>query len=316
MFEKIYSNENQKKLIESMIKNNRVPHTIILTGKKGLGKLTFAKEIAGQLVNKKNINNCVDIDILDANLSGSILISNIREIKNKINILPHEASKKVQIIANCDNMTVAAQNALLKSLEEPPLSTFFILTVTNINSLLDTILSRATIINMKPVSKNDAVKILSKEYPKINISNIIRYVKIFGGNIGLIKSILDNSSKVKENLVDSFENLLFYIITNNEFEVLKIFSKYKNNKIEFKYFLELFKIYFEKILKIYLTKQNISEVLINHHSEYFFGLETKIYISDLISKALEYLDSNINTNLFLTWFNINLFHYKKYKIKI
>ncbi|MBP0979417.1 MAG: hypothetical protein J6C55_02085, partial [Oscillospiraceae bacterium] len=237
-------------------------------------------------------------------LCGSILINNIREIKNKINIAPHESQKKVQIIANRDRMTVAAQNALLKSLEEPSSSTIFILTVSNLNSLLETILSRATIINIKPVFEKNAIKILSESYPKTNISDIIRYVKIFGGNIGLIKSILDN----KNNILNLLEDLLFYIITNNQFEVLKIFSKYKTNKTEFIYFLELFKIYFEKILKIYLKNKNLSEVLIAHHSDYFNYLENKIYISDLISKALEYLDSNINFNLLLTWLSINLFY--------
>ena len=139
MFEKIYGNELQKTIISSMIKKDKLVHTIILAGDKGLGKLTFAKEIAKQVAYannlNKNIENCVDINIIDGNIYGSIAINNIRDIKSKINIVPHEGIRKVQIIANSEKMTIAAQNAILKSLEEPSQSTIFILTTSNICKL-------------------------------------------------------------------------------------------------------------------------------------------------------------------------------------
>lgn len=311
MFETIYGNNYPKKLIESMINQNRLIHTIILSGENGLGKLTFAKEIAREILyhwsQNKFVKNCLDINIIDGNKLGSIVINNIREIKNNFNVTPHEGEKKVQIIANCDKMTVAAQNALLKSLEEPSKSTIFILTTSNIHKLLDTILSRAMIINIQKIPDDEIEKILLNKYPQIKTSDIIRYTKILGGNLGLITSILE--SKEKENILNLCEDFLFYIITHNQFETIKILSKYKTNKSDFTLFLELFKIYFEKVLKIYLSKNTLTDIIKNHDPQYFSSLEDKLYIFDIINKSLNYISSNVNLGLLLTWLNINISYF-------
>ena len=308
MFEKIYGNELQKKIISSMIEKDRLVHSIILTGDKGLGKFTFAKEIAKQVAYannlNKNIQNCVDINIIDGNLCGSIVINNIRDIKSKINIAPHEGIKKIQIIANCEKMTVAAQNAILKSLEEPSQSTIFILTTSNICKLLSTIKSRAIVINMSELSEPEAIKILSSRASINQISKIALFVKIFGGNIGLVESLLNNISE-DSDLIKNCENFLFSIAYGNRYKIMDILSQYQNST-SLSSFLEIFKIYFEKILKTHLTKKNLDDLLINHSSENFSFLEKYIYISDLINKTIKYIEFNVNFNLLVTWLNSNL----------
>ena len=310
VFNNIIGNSFAKNFVSSMIYKNRLSHTLLITGDKGLGKLTFAKEIAKQIINNKaerKMENFVDINITDGDFAGSILINDIRDIKSSANITPLESENKVQIIANCDKMTVAAQNGILKSLEEPSPSVTFILTANNINKLLDTIISRATVINMQKISYDEMVKTLSFLYPKIKISIIIRYAKLFDGNLGLAKSILDSSEK--ESMLSLCEDFLFFILTKNEYETLKILYQFKNDKATFLDFIELFKIYFEKILKSYLINDDISYLIKNHDSKYFISFEKLIYISDILFEALGYLSANVNLNLITSWLNINIFNH-------
>ena len=86
---------------------------------------------------------------------------------------------------------------------------------------------------------------------------------------------------------------------------MDILSQYQNST-SLSSFLEIFKIYFEKILKTHLTKKNLDDLLINHLSENFSFLEKYIYISDLINKTIKYIDFNVNFNLLVTWLNSNL----------
>ena len=163
------------------------------------------------------------------------------------------------------------------------------------------------IINIQKIPDDEIEKILLDKYPQIKTSDIIRYTKILGGNLGLITSILE--SKEKENILNLCEDFLFYIITHNQFETIKILSKYKTNKSDFTLFLELFKIYFEKVLKIYLSKNTLTDIIKNHDPQYFSSLEDKLYIFDIINKSLNYISSNVNLGLLLTWLNINISYF-------
>lgn len=309
MFDNIYGNDYPKKLIGSIIEKNRLVHAIILYGESGSGKLTFAKSIAEKIVynqqHVKNIKNCVDINIIDGNDTGSILIDNIREIKNNISTTPHEGEKKVQIIANCDKMTIQAQNALLKSLEEPSNTTVFILTVSNNQKLLDTILSRGIIVNMEPISEKEIIKILSKQYKNTNLRTIIRTAKVSNGNLGLCKKILDMPPD--KNILDLCEKLFFYILTLNEYEIMAILSKYEKDKLGLIFLLEILKLFLGKVLKMYLAGNNLSEIINCIENQYLISeFRNKIYIFDIIDKSLEYILANVNIKLILTWLNSNL----------
>ncbi len=310
MFETIYGNEYPKQLVKSMIMKNKVIHSIILTGENGIGKLTFAKEIALQLAyhhqQNKDIKNCVDIKIINGNTTNYISINDIREINNTLNVAPHEGQKKVYIISNCDKMTIQAQNALLKSLEEPSPTTTFILTTSNTHKLLKTIISRAMIINMEKLPSEEAIKILSKEYPQNKLSDIIKYVKIFQGNIGLIKNIIKYQET--HSIIDECESLLLNILKYKEFDSMVVLFKHHKDKSYFMFFLEIFKIYFKNILTKSLVNDSISDITQNYYLTKisFLDLESKAYIVDIIDQALDYISANVNLSLIITWLNINL----------
>ncbi|MCL2034931.1 MAG: hypothetical protein FWG94_09400 [Oscillospiraceae bacterium] len=126
------------------------------------GGLSYAKEIAkavlcraenapcGQCRDCKKADKDIHPDILvysGGESSRSFHVDLVRDIRQKAYIRPNEAEAKVIILENAQNMTVAAQNALLKIIEEPPGSTAFILICDNKSALLDTVLSRVSAVS-------------------------------------------------------------------------------------------------------------------------------------------------------------------------
>lgn len=148
---------------------NRFPQTILITGNSGSGKWELANVIAKGLLcsceQKKPCGVCMscykiergfhpDLDIINFE-EREIPVSVSRDIRKKINIIPNDGQRRVFIIRHAHNMNVSAQNALLKTLEEPPKYAFFILSSDNSDKLLETIRSRCTKYNLVP--SNDVI---------------------------------------------------------------------------------------------------------------------------------------------------------------
>ena len=129
----IIGQKNNIEKINNMIDN--FPKFLVLVGKKGSGKKTLSKYIATQL-----------------NAGFAMCGIKVDEIRDTINTAMLIDSKTVYCIADADNMSVAAKNAMLKVTEEPPNNAYFILTVCNEYTLLDTIKSRAMLLNMDKYS--------------------------------------------------------------------------------------------------------------------------------------------------------------------
>ncbi|MDD5796206.1 MAG: hypothetical protein PUD24_04645 [Oscillospiraceae bacterium] len=154
-----------KEELNSLEKQNKLPHAVILNGGNNEQRLRTAVFLSMWAVcsEKSNIpcgkcKACINAeerthsDVYYAQGSGKTEIYNVDEIR-KINadtvIKPNSAEKKVYIFLNADKrMPVISQNTFLKTLEEPPDNVLFILTTENSNMLLSTILSRATVFNI------------------------------------------------------------------------------------------------------------------------------------------------------------------------
>ena len=305
----INDNEYIKKLIHSMINKNRIPHFIIISGQKGLGKLTLAKELAVAVaykdidINDRNIENCVDITIINDIKKNNILIDDIRKIKQSVNIAPCEGHMKVYIISSAEKMTHQAQNALLKSLEEPSETTMFILTVNNLNYLLPTLISRSVMIYMNEMAKTSCIQILSEKYPNERYQKIEKYVDILGCNVGLCQEVLQFTPN--KDILEICENILSKIFNNNEYEVMKFISQYEDDKDRFIFFLKIFKKYIIKIL-------NLSSIDTKTISSY--ELNKGVKICDLIQQVEGYISSNVGLKLSIAYFCSNLFNdYRKPK---
>ena len=208
MFERVIGHEDKKKYFENIIKNHNISHCYIFSGNDGIGKLTFAKQIAKNILNTDNLDTCIDYKFITKHEEKKdIVVEQIRkEIINDVYIKPISGEYKVYIIDEAQNLNIAAQNALLKTLEEPPKHIVIILICSNINKILPTILSRVSKLNFNGL-RNEQIQNYLKD--KLNTTLPLNVLEYVGGSIGKAISIVNNNLNEKyeqiDSLVESFQ---------------------------------------------------------------------------------------------------------------
>ena len=156
--------------LQNAVKMNKVSHAYIFGGEHGSGKKLLASLFAMTLqCETQGIEPCMqctsckkalsknhpDIINITHEKPNSIGIVEIRQqLIDDVSIRPYESRYKVYIVNEAQKMTLQAQNALLKTIEEPPAYAIILLLADNPDSLLPTISSRCVILNLKPVSDN------------------------------------------------------------------------------------------------------------------------------------------------------------------
>lgn len=244
IFEKILGNDNNKIFLRNILKNNTVSHSYMFIGENSIGKLLFAKEFAKGIlcadINDKPCGNCAsckkfdngnhpDFFILDE--EDTIKNEQIREINKSILEKPIENFKKVYIINNSENMTIQAQNSLLKTLEEPPEHAVIILITANENKMLTTIKSRCTKIKFNPLNNSEICTILKQKYQIDNLTDDL--LKLAGGSIERALKVQTN-----EHTYNYLEKTFKDIKNINELEFLKTKEEITQNKDEINSILE------------------------------------------------------------------------------
>ena len=186
IFNNIIGNEKNKDLLKNIIDTNNIAHSYMFVGKESIGKLMFAKKFAKAILcenNERPCNSCKsciefdtynnpDFSILEPE-GTSIKIDPIREFIKKVYEKPVVSNRKVYIINDSNYMTKEAQNALLKTLEEPPEYVTIILITSNENMFLPTIKSRCTKITFNKLTDIELAKVLEKQYNYLNIPEIV-----------------------------------------------------------------------------------------------------------------------------------------------
>jgi len=137
------------------------PHASIIEGSKGLGKFLLAKKIAHKILCNRLDNTSENLilnnshpDLFINTDNTKILISEIRQLIDFSNLSSAVSNAKVIILQNCENMNLESQNAILKTLEEPPKNTFIIMTSSKRRSLNQTIYSRCNKILIRDLDQN------------------------------------------------------------------------------------------------------------------------------------------------------------------
>ena len=140
---------------------SNLPHASIIEGSKGLGKFLLAKKIANDILSNSSnkssetlILNNSHPDLFINSDNTKILINEIRQLIDFSNLSSAVSNAKVIILQNCENMNLESQNAILKTLEEPPENTFIIMTSSKRKSLNQTIYSRCNKILIKDLDQN------------------------------------------------------------------------------------------------------------------------------------------------------------------
>ena len=251
MFEDILGNDDVKKYLTNCIENKNFSHSYIFSGIKGVGKYTFAKDLA-----KCILEDSMMQDYYELGPDGkSIKVAQIRELQNVINIKPTFSKKSVYIIDDADLMTIEAQNSLLKTLEEPPEYAVIILIVHNERSILSTVKSRCVNIKFSKLSDKDIKKYFLKNDLNFEDKNI-NVFKVLDGSLNNIDFIRDDYDELlkltvfvtnlKKNKVINFfqdasvfydnhdkiirllEYLNILLFENSYFQLIEIVEKTKN----------------------------------------------------------------------------------------
>lgn len=141
-FAEVKDQEHIVSVLEGAIAKNSIPHALLFTGGRGTGKTTLARIFAHEI-------GTSEMDLYEIDAASNRGIDDIRELREAVHTLPYESQYKVYIIDEVHMLTKEAFNALLKTLEEPPAHVVFILATTEVEKLLDTILSRCQVFTMR-----------------------------------------------------------------------------------------------------------------------------------------------------------------------
>ena len=145
------------RLLERALKRGAVAHAYLLTGPRGVGKTSIARILAHEINNLPYTDESTHLDIIEIDAASNNSVEDIRDLRDKVQIAPVSAPKKVYIIDEVHMLSKSAFNALLKTLEEPPEHVVFILATTDADKLPATILSRVQRFNFRLISEADVI---------------------------------------------------------------------------------------------------------------------------------------------------------------
>lgn len=311
------------KTLKNAIENNKISHAYLFTGPRGTGKTSIAKILA-RTVNCESIKECIpcnkcvnctqtnsgeSIDIIEIDAASNNGIDEIREIRNKVSLVPTYGKYKIYIIDEVHMLTTGAFNALLKTLEEPPSHIIFILATTEPHKIPATILSRCQRFDFKRIPTNLIVKRLKyiSDTEKIDITDeaIDEIAKICDGGmrdaISLLDEVvaysstpsIDDVNEINGSISQSkLENFVFCIINHDIENILKnIDELYNNGKSIIKVTEELLT-YFKNIL-LYKVSPEYLKSITNNYGDY--EKFSKNISQEILIKLLNRLNTSLNT---------------------
>ena len=314
-FQDIIGQEQIKEHLRNAITAGKVSHAYIINGEKSSGKEFIAKVFAMALQCEKReeepcqechsckqalTDNHPDIIRVSHEKPNTISVDDIRaQVNNDVAIKPYSGPYKIYIINEAEKMTPQAQNAILKTLEEPPEYAVILLLTTNVNSLLPTILSRCVVLNMKPVSDELVKKYLMEQLrvPDYKAEVCVAFAR---GNIGKARALA--SSEDFENVKSEALSLLKYIKDMELNEIIAAIKKITEYKLEINDYLDILAIWYRDVLLFKATndvnhlvfREEIQSLRKIAQRSSYEGVEK---IIEALDTAKHRLDANVNFEL-------------------
>lgn len=256
-----------KKYFNGAFQNNKVSHSYIINGPDGIGKSIFALYMAQMLLCKNAkkpcgvCNSCIKIEKLNhpdvkiiSSGKKSIGVNDIRDLIEEINTKPYEGDRKVIIIKKADSITHEGQNAILKTLEEPPDNVIIIMLVELLDNILQTIQSRCQILRFGRVNSEEIMQYLLNNGHNGLTAEIA--VSLSEGIPGKALSMLDSKYiNLRKSTIET-ANRIIKADPLTGFELGKFFL---DNKDEIQFIFDILTVWYRDILiyKVTRNKKNI-----------------------------------------------------------
>lgn len=206
MFESVVGHEEEKNILKESFLKKSVSHAYLFSGTEGIGKKLLAREFAKVLLGTNNLETCIDFKFIEKlEDKKDIIVEQIREkLVNDVYISPATSEYKVYIINDAHLMNISCQNALLKTLEEPPEYTVIILITHLPQTLLSTVLSRVNKITFKNLSNSDLDYITNNLKGRILDKDKRDYA---AGSAKVALELIEDTDNNKYIKLDKFYNL-------------------------------------------------------------------------------------------------------------
>ncbi len=316
-FQDIIGQEQIKEHLQNALSTGKISHAYIINGEKSSGKEFIAKIFAMALQCEKEgvepCNECrsckqalsknqPDIIYVSHEKPNTISVDDIRaQVNNDVAIKPYSSKYKVYIINEAEKMTPQAQNAILKTLEEPPAYAVILLLVSNMNSLLPTILSRCVTLNMKPVRDELIRKFLMEELqvPDYKANVCVGFAR---GNVGKAKLLA--SSEEFENIKSEALSLLKYIKDMEMQEIVAAIKKINEYKLEIQDYFDIIAIWYRDVL-LFKATMDANQLIFRDEVQTlrkiaarcsYEGIERVI---QALSTAKKRIEANVNFDLLM-----------------
>ncbi len=357
VFEDLIGQEIVAQTIFNSLKLNKVPNAYLFNGIRGVGKTTIARIVAKALnckngieklcknnfcENCESIANSNHIDVLEMDAASKTGVDDVRDLIEFSRYPPTTAKFKIFIVDEVHQMSKAAFNALLKTLEEPPDYLKFIFATTEIKKIPVTVVSRCQRFDLSRVKSKELFEYIKKikdlEKGKVTDEVLKLIVKISEGSVRDALSLLDraliskpdgqeldfnNAQKIfgyfdKSSLIELFKNLF----EGNEENVIRIYRSIYDKGVEPKIFLNDFLellYYFKNIssLKLEGTNFSLNDEEFKQISELAAAVnsETMMLFWQFTIKTMDELNIVSNQNLSIEMFLIRLLYLKHVKQK-
>lgn len=316
-FRDIIGHDRVKEHLQKAIEYHKVSHAYILAGEQGMGRKTIARAFAMTLLCERSDREpCMECHACKQMLSGShpdviwvthekpasIGVDDIRtQIKDTIAIKPYSSSYKLYLVDEAEKMTVQAQNALLKTIEEPPSYAVVMLITTNQEAFLPTILSRCIQLKLRPLKNHVISEYLTGTLGVLEEKANI-YAAFARGNLG--KAVQIASSEQFSLLFQQVLTLLKNVKEMDIVMLLDFIRSLQENNLDLYECLDFMQLWYRDILMFKVTrdinmlifKEEYSVVSKLCQKSSYEGLET---ILNAIEKAKSRLDANVNSDLAL-----------------
>lgn len=298
------------------IEQGKISHAYVINGERFSGKEFIANvfAMALQCEHPDGVEPCQQCHSCKQALSGNqpdiirvthekpntIGVDDIRtQLNTDIAIKPYSSPRKIYIIQEGEKMTAQAQNALLKTLEEPPAYAVILILTTNVDALLPTILSRCVVLNMKPVRDDLVKKYLMEELqiPDYKANVCVAFAR---GNLGKARQLA--SSEEFDHIKEEAVSMLKYVQDMEINEMLAAIKKIQEYKFDVEDYLDILAIWYRDVL-LFKATNDANHLIFKEEIQYikkcadrcaYEGIED---ILKALDKAKSRLKANVNFEL-------------------